>query len=148
MERPAGRAGETFFGFLQGSAGRWRRIRLGLDSVFMNSTSASSASMSTAPRPLQDKRTQRPKLYNVILLDDNDHTYDYVIGMLEKLFGYTIEQAYQLACDVDTTGRVVVETAPLERAEFKRDQIHAFGRDWRIPRCCGSMSSLIEPADG
>ncbi|MCO6436731.1 MAG: ATP-dependent Clp protease adaptor ClpS [Phycisphaerae bacterium] len=110
----------------------------------MNSTTVSPAPRPTLPAPKKEKPPQRPKLYNVILLDDNDHTYDYVIGMLEKLFGYSAEQAYQLACSVDTTGRVVVETAPLERAEFKRDQIHAFGRDWRIPRCCGSMTSIVE----
>ena len=33
-----------------------------------------------------------------------------------------------------------------ERAELKRDQISAFGRDWRIARCEGSMSAIIEPA--
>jgi len=27
----------------------------------------------------------------------------------------------------------------MERAELMRDQIHAFGRDWRIPRCQGSV---------
>ena len=37
-------------------------------------------------------------------------------------------------------------TTSLERAELKRDQISAFGRDWRIPRCEGSMTATIEPA--
>jgi ATP-dependent Clp protease adaptor protein ClpS len=40
---------------------------------------------------------------------------------------------------------VILDTTTLERAEFKRDQIHAFGRDWRIGRCEGSMSAAIEP---
>ena len=94
-------------------------------------------------------KEQRPKKqpgYHVILLDDDDHTYDYVIGMLRKLFGYATEKAFQLACEVDQTGRVIVDTTTLERAELKRDQIVAFGRDWRIARCEGSMSAVIEPA--
>ncbi|UCC32614.1 MAG: ATP-dependent Clp protease adaptor ClpS [Phycisphaerales bacterium] len=94
-------------------------------------------------------KEQRPKKrpgYHVILLDDDDHTYDYVIGMLRKLFGYATETAFQLASEVDQTGRVIVDTTTLERAELKRDQIVAFGRDWRIARCEGSMSALIEPA--
>ena len=101
-------------------------------------------------RPLPDRKT-RPKKqppYDVILLDDDDHTYDYVIQMLRKLFGYTVEHAFRLAEEVDDTGLVVVDTTSLERAEFKRDQIHAFGRDWRLPRCQGSMSATIEPAPG
>ena len=48
----------------------------------------------------------------------------------------------------DTAGRVIVDTTSRERAELKRDQIHAYGKDWRIPRCKGSMSSLIEQAEG
>ena len=95
------------------------------------------------------KRLHRPKQqppYHVILMDDDDHTYEYVVGMLRKLFGCSNESAYQLACEVDETGRVIIDTTTLERAELKRDQIHAFGRDWRIPRCAGSMSSVLEPA--
>ena len=90
-------------------------------------------------------RPVRQPQYNVILLDDNDHTYEYVIGMLRKLFGCTVEHAFRLACEVDSDSRVIIETTTLERAEFKRDQIHAFGRDWRISRCQGSMSAMIEP---
>ncbi len=28
-------------------------------------------------------------LYHVILLNDEDHTYDYVLEMLQKLFGFS-----------------------------------------------------------
>ena len=94
------------------------------------------------------KPEQKPKLlppYNVILLDDNDHTYDYVIDMLRKLFGHTKERAFQLADEVHHAKRVIVDTTTKERAEFKQDQIHAFGKDPRIPRCKGSMSATIEP---
>jgi ATP-dependent Clp protease adaptor protein ClpS len=48
---------------------------------------------------------------------------------------------------VDTQGRVIVCTTSLERAELKRDQIHAYGPDPLIPRCQGSMSAVLEPAE-
>jgi ATP-dependent Clp protease adaptor protein ClpS len=83
--------------------------------------------------------------YNVVLIDDNDHTYDYVIEMLMKLFGHNAATAYNMACTVDATGRVVVDTTHKERAEVKRDQIHSFGADWRLDRSVGSMSAEIEP---
>jgi ATP-dependent Clp protease adaptor protein ClpS len=82
----------------------------------------------------------------VILLDDNDHSYEYVIRMLGDLFGYELTRAFRLAREVDTRGRVIVDTTTLERAEFKRDQIHAYGPDRLIARCSGSMSAVIEPA--
>ncbi len=84
--------------------------------------------------------------YNVVLLDDDDHTYEYVIEMLMKLFGHSMSKAFRMAREVDMSGRVVVETTHRERAEFKRDQIHAYGADWRIPECRGSMSAVVEPA--
>lgn len=83
--------------------------------------------------------------YNIFLLDDNDHTYDYVIEMLMKTFGHGAETAYKMACTVDAVGRVVVDTTHKERAEVKCDQIHSYGADWRLERSVGSMSAEIEP---
>jgi ATP-dependent Clp protease adaptor protein ClpS len=48
--------------------------------------------------------------------------------------------------EVDTTGRTVVMTCELPQAEFGRDQIHAYGADWRMPQSKGSMSAVVEPA--
>jgi ATP-dependent Clp protease adaptor protein ClpS len=93
-----------------------------------------------------EARPAHARLWHVVLLDDDDHTYDYVIEMLGKIFGHSLQTAYRMACEVDTTGRVIVDTTSLERAELKRDQIHAYGRDWRLERSQGSMSAILEPA--
>jgi ATP-dependent Clp protease adaptor protein ClpS len=85
--------------------------------------------------------------WHVVLLNDDDHTYDYVIEMLMRLFGHPPERAFQLAREVDSTGRVIVDTTSRERAELKQEQIHAYGRDERLARSAGSMSAEIEPAD-
>jgi ATP-dependent Clp protease adaptor protein ClpS len=85
--------------------------------------------------------------YHVVLLDDNDHTYEYVIEMLVKLFRHGAEAAFRMACEVDRDGRSIVYTTNREQAEFKRGQIHGYGADWRLPRSKGSMSADIEPAD-
>ena len=84
--------------------------------------------------------------YHVVLLDDDDHSYDYVIRMLKSLFGCQDERGYMLAKEVDSTGRVIVLTTTLEHAELKRDQIHAFGADPVLPRSKGAMSAVLEPA--
>ncbi len=85
--------------------------------------------------------------YHVILLDDDDHTYDYVIEMLVDIFGHTVRKAYEMACEVDAKKRVIVDTTHKERAEHKKQQIESYGADWRMPACKGSMSATIEPAD-
>src|SRR6516162_2766654 len=100
----------------------------------------------TRPREKEELKTKRQPPYNVILLNDDDHSFDYVILMLQKLFGHPPEKGYLMAWEVHTQGRVIVMTTTLELAELKRDQIHAYGPDPLIPRCKGSMSAMIEPA--
>jgi ATP-dependent Clp protease adaptor protein ClpS len=105
---------------------------------------------STTTRP-QEKKVQKIEglpPYDVILLDDDDHSFEYVVRMLKTLFGHPLEKGYRMAMEVHTTGRVVVATTNLEQAELKRDQIHAFGPDPLVPRCKGSMSATVEPAAG
>jgi len=99
-----------------------------------------------APEQKEEVRRQPP--YHVILINDDDHTYEYVIRMLKELFGHPEEKGFQLAKEVDQTGRAVVLTTSLERAELKRDQIHAYGPDPRLERCQGSMTAVLEPAPG
>lgn len=96
----------------------------------------------------EDQRTKRQPPYNVVLLNDDDHSYDYVIAMLRQLFGYPKEKGFLLAKEVDIHGRVIVLTTTKEHAELKQEQIHAFGPDPLIARCQGSMSAVIEPAPG
>jgi len=87
------------------------------------------------------------KQYHVILLNDEDHTYDYVIEMLMKLFGFSESKAYRHTVEVDTVGHSRLITCELSKAEKKRDQIHSYGADWRLDRSMGSMAALIEPAE-
>jgi ATP-dependent Clp protease adaptor protein ClpS len=84
--------------------------------------------------------------YRVVLLDDNDHTYDYVIEMLQRIFVFSLEQAWRHAEEVAHRGRTVLMSCTLGEAEFGRDQIHAYGPDPRLSRSTGSMSAVVEPA--
>jgi ATP-dependent Clp protease adaptor protein ClpS len=100
-----------------------------------------------APPEIEKEQTEELEpLYNVVLLDDDEHTYDYVIEMLQKLFMLSEVDAFRHASEVDTAGRTVVITCGLSEAEFGRDQIHAYGADWRMPNSKGSMKALVEPA--
>jgi ATP-dependent Clp protease adaptor protein ClpS len=98
-------------------------------------------------RTREETKTKRQPPYNVILLNDDDHTFPYVIHMLKELFAHPEEKGYQLALEVHEKGKVIVCTTSMERAELKRDQIHAFGPDPLLERSAGSMSSFIEPAE-
>jgi ATP-dependent Clp protease adaptor protein ClpS len=99
------------------------------------------------PKTQTRERIHQVPPYHVILLNDDDHTYEYVIRMLGELFGHPPEKAFQMAKEVDTTGRVIVDTTTKERAELKQEQIHAYGKDPNLSRSKGSMSAIIEPAE-
>ena len=96
-------------------------------------------------RAQQNQRPRRQPRYNVILWNDDDHSYQYVIAMMRELFGHPVEMGFKLADEVDHQGRAIVLTTTLEHAELKRDQIHAYGKDTLCEECQGSMWSTIEP---
>ncbi|MFW5652708.1 MAG: ATP-dependent Clp protease adaptor ClpS [Planctomycetota bacterium] len=98
---------------------------------------------STRPKP----KPGHPSMWHVVLHDDPDHTYGYVMGMLWRLFGKSRQDSFRMACEVDRTGRVICETTHTERAEFKRDQILGYGPDPLLARSTRSMFATIETAD-
>ena len=102
------------------------------------------ATVTPALEPRQANRTA--PLWNVILLNDDDHTYEYVVEMLGKIFGHSVDKALLMAFEVDTAGKVIVDTTSKERAELKQEQVHAYGADPRIPTSKGSMTAEIEPS--
>ena len=108
----------------------------------------SSALPATEAEKDSRRLPQPESLYNVILLDDDEHSYDYVIEMLGKIFGHALEVAFQMAVEVDATGRVIVDTTHRERAELKRDQIRSFGADPLLAGSSGSMLATVEPVCG
>ena len=109
-----------------------------------------ATAVKAAPKKKRQTKPQTQQLppFNVVLLDDDDHSYQYVIEMLGKVCGHSFEMSYAMAKEVDTTGRVIVMTTHKERAELKRDQILAFGPDATIASSTRSMRAIIEPAEG
>ena len=83
----------------------------------------------TTAKPAPTTRPKRQPQYAVIVLNDNDHTFEYVIEALGKIFGYGREKSFLLAAEIHTGGRAVVWTGTMELAELKRDQIRGFGPD-------------------
>ncbi len=109
---------------------------------------AAGASTQTTASPGVEatEREEHVPQFHVVLLDDDTHSYEYVIEMLTKLFAYSATDAFRRAVEVDTQGRTIVITCELPHAEFARNQIHQFGADWRMEVSTGPMGAVIEPA--
>ena len=103
-----------------------------------------SASPQIVEKTSTDEELAPP--FHVVLLDDDSHTYQYVILMLGAVFGYGPEKGFAMACMVDNEGRAIVLTTSKEQAMEKQRAIHDFGADPLMENCLGSMSAIVEEA--
>ena len=103
----------------------------------------------TRPRPKDESKTRRFPPYNVILENDDFHSFDFVVGVLRKALGYSQERAFLLTREADSSGRAVVWTGPKEVAELKVEQIQTFHENSPVDnRPLGPLGCTIEPAPG
>jgi ATP-dependent Clp protease adaptor protein ClpS len=93
------------------------------------------------------KKPQKQPNYHVIIWNDEEHTYEYVIELLMTLFAHSFEAAFQITHEVDHAGKGIAFTCHMELAELKRDMVLAYGADWRMPKVSkSSIRATIEPA--
>ncbi len=91
-------------------------------------------------------RTRRQPPYHVIILNDEEHTFEYVIELLTKLFGHPLNTATELTWRIHNSGRAIVYTTHREKAELKCEQVLSFGADPRMSISKGPLGCYIEPA--
>lgn len=104
--------------------------------------------MPTVLPNIEEKEETKPKEpggpWLVILWDDDEHTYDYVVTMLVDVCNIPPEKAFQHAVEVDTYKKTIVFTGEFEHAEHIHDRIINYGPDLRMSNCKGSMSATLE----
>jgi ATP-dependent Clp protease adaptor protein ClpS len=105
-------------------------------------------SVTTKTRPRSETKTRRVPPYNVILENDDYHSFEFVIDVLRKALGYSAERAFQLTEQAHRTGRAVIWTGPKEVAELKADQVATFHEARPNGADLGPLGCTIEPAPG
>jgi len=103
--------------------------------------------VTTKPKAREETATRRIPPYNVILENDDYHTLDFVVDVLRKVLGCTLERAAQLALQAHTTGRSIIWTGTKEVAELKVEQVRSFHeiRSWDGSKL-GPLGCTIEAA--
>lgn len=91
-----------------------------------------------------DAETEHAPLFQLILFNDDEHSYPYVMEMLGNLFAIGPQEAFQIAYEVDFIGQAVVKVCPLEEALIGRDQIMCYGPDHRVEHSNGSMVATVQ----
>ena len=81
--------------------------------------------------------TKRPRLFHVVLINDDYTTMEFVIHVLESLFDKGPAEAYRIMMEVHTRGRGVCGAYTYEVAETKVSAVHELARAEGFPLRCG-----------
>ena len=81
-------------------------------------------------------KTQRPPLYKVLLLNDDYTPMEFVVHVIERFFGMSHAQAFELMLTVHKKGVAVVGVFSHEIAETKVAQVMDFARRHQHPLQC------------
>jgi ATP-dependent Clp protease adaptor protein ClpS len=86
-----------------------------------------------AVREREEIKTREPKLYNVILLNDDYTTMEFVLQILETLFQKSPAEAYRIMMHVHRIGRGLAGVYTFEVAETKADEVATLASEAGYP---------------
>lgn len=81
-------------------------------------------------------KLQPPRMYKVVLLNDDFTPMDFVIAVLQRFFSMDTEQATRIMLKVHNDGRGVCGVFPRDIAATKVEQVSAFARQHQHPLAC------------
>ncbi len=81
-------------------------------------------------------KSKRPPLYKVMILNDDYTPMEFVVHVLERFFGMSSAQAFEIMLTVHKKGLAVVGVFSHEVAETKVTQVMDFARRHEHPLQC------------
>ncbi len=104
--------------------------------------------ITTKPIEREEIKTRRLPPYNVILENDDHHSMEFVLDVLQKALGYDEQKSFQLMMLAHETGQAIVWTGSKEVAELKLEQMQSFHEIKANGQKLGPLRVRIEPAAG
>ena len=99
-------------------------------------------------RPADSEPKKQPP-YAVVVFNDDEHSFQYVVETFTKVFGYSWAKGFSLALAIHIHGKGIVWSGSLEVAELKRDQIRSAGPDFYASQKVDfPLGVTIEPLPG
>jgi len=81
-------------------------------------------------------KTKRPPLYRVVLINDDFTPMEFVVDILESVFGMERTRATQVMLEVHTKGKGVCGVFNFEIAETKVAQVMGIAKQHQHPLLC------------
>ena len=86
------------------------------------------------------QKTKEPELFQVVLLNDDYTTMEFVVEVLQTIFNKPPAEAFQIMLHVHTKGRGLCGVYPFEIAETKVETVHERARANGFP-----LKATLEP---
>ena len=94
---------------------------------------AEVATPKTRAKPEEKPKIERPRLYKVILLNDDFTPREFVVAVLARVFGMSPERAYAVMLAAHQQGKCVVAVYTREVAETKATRATDLGKEAGYP---------------
>jgi ATP-dependent Clp protease adaptor protein ClpS len=95
-----------------------------------------------------EQRTRLCPMYVIVVFNDDDHSFDYVVELFMKVFRYQVEKCVQLAIRIHNEGLTVVWSGTRELGELKLEQLRNGGPDFRARKPVSySIICELQPVD-
>jgi ATP-dependent Clp protease adaptor protein ClpS len=83
-----------------------------------------------------DPKTKKPSMYKVLMLNDDYTPMEFVVDVLERIFGMDRTTATRVMLEVHTKGKGVCGVFTFEIAETKVAQVTTYARQHQHPLLC------------
>jgi len=84
----------------------------------------------------QKPRLRKPPMYQVVLINDDYTPMEFVVEILQKFFGMSLEQATRVMLTVHTQGKGICGVYSRDVAETKAAQVNQYARQSQHPLLC------------
>ena len=81
-------------------------------------------------------RLKRPPLFKVVLLNDDYTPMEFVVDVLQNIFGMDRTKATRIMLEVHTRGKGICGVFTYEIAETKVSQVNSYSRQHQHPLLC------------
>ncbi|HEX5707816.1 MAG TPA: ATP-dependent Clp protease adaptor ClpS [Pyrinomonadaceae bacterium] len=82
------------------------------------------------------EKLEKPRLYKVLLHNDDFTTMEFVVHVLQTIFGHGEAASFRIMLQVHTQGLGVAGVYTYEVAETKATQVTELARDYEYPLLC------------
>jgi ATP-dependent Clp protease adaptor protein ClpS len=95
-----------------------------------------------------EQRSRLSPRHVIVVFNDNDHTFEYVVELFAKVFRYSSDKCTVLAIRIHEEGRTIVWSGTKELGELKIEQLRNGGPDlWAEKRVDYPIICELQPVD-